>query len=122
MRGRTAAHRFRHAASADGDVLSRHQSGREAHMRLSTCILLLGLGCGAWANDRPYVAPRLDDGQPDMQGVWVASNSTPLQRPAGFGTLVIDEAQAAKLLAALNARSEDRNTPTEPTEYFDPAG
>ena len=54
-----------------------------------------------------------------MQGVWVASNSTPLQRPPGFTTLVIDEAQAAKLLAALDARAEDRNTPTEPTEYFD---
>ena len=47
------------------------------------------------------------------------SNSTPLQRPPGFTTLVIDEAQAAKLLAALDARAEDRNTPTEPTEYFE---
>ena len=55
-----------------------------------------------------------------MQGVWVASNATPLQRPPGFTTLVIDEAQTAKLLAALDARAEDRNVPTEPTEYFDP--
>ena len=89
-------------------------------MRPSTCIGLLVLSCAAGAAERPYTPPRLDNGQPDMQGVWVASNSTPLQRPAGFTTLVIDEAQAAKLLAALDARAEDRNTPTEPTEYFDP--
>lgn len=88
-------------------------------MRLSTCTVLLALSCAADATDRPYVPPRLDNGQPDMQGVWVASNSTPLQRPPGFDTLVIGEAQAAKLLAALDARAEDRNTPTEPTEYFD---
>jgi hypothetical protein len=55
-----------------------------------------------------------------MQGVWIASNSTPLQRPPGFTSLVIDDAQAAKLLAALDARAEDRDTPTEPTEYFEP--
>ncbi len=55
-----------------------------------------------------------------MQGVWIASNSTPLERPPGFTTLVIDEGQAAKLLASLDARAEDRSKPTEPTEYFDP--
>ncbi|HKS54372.1 MAG TPA: hypothetical protein VJS12_03760 [Steroidobacteraceae bacterium] len=89
-------------------------------MRRSTCTVLLALSCAANATDRPYSPRRLDNGQPDMQGVWVASNATPLQRPAGFDSLVIDTAQAAKVLAALDARAEDRNTPTEPTEYFDP--
>jgi hypothetical protein len=88
-------------------------------MRLSTLTVLLILSVPAEAAEHPYTPPRLDDGQPDMQGVWIASNSTPLQRPAGFATLVIDEAQAAKLLAALDARAEDRSTPTEPTEYFE---
>ena len=89
-------------------------------MHGSALAVLLTLSCTAAANDRPYSPPRLDTGQPDMQGMWVASNSTPLQRPPGYTTLVLDEAQAAKLLAALDARAEDRNTPTEPTEYFDP--
>lgn len=80
---------------------------------------LLFLSCAVAAKERPYAPPRLDNGQPDMQGVWVASNSTPLQRPPGFTALVIDEPQAAKLLAALDARAEDRSTPTEPTEYFE---
>jgi hypothetical protein len=81
--------------------------------------VLLILSCAAAANERPYSPPRLDTGQPDLQGMWVASNSTPLQRPPGFATLVIDEAQVANLLAALDARAEDRSTPTEPTEYFE---
>jgi hypothetical protein len=89
-------------------------------MRLSTCIVLLVLSCAAEAVERPYIPARLDNGQPDMQGVWIASNSTPLERPPGFTTLVIDEGQAAKLLASLDARAEDRSKPTEPTEYFDP--
>lgn len=88
-------------------------------MRRMTFATLLVLSCTADAAERLYTPPRLDNGQPDMQGVWVASNSTPLQRPPGFATLVIDEAQAAKLLASLDARAEDRSTPTEPTEYFE---
>jgi hypothetical protein len=88
-------------------------------MRTPTFALLLLLGCTAAARDAGYRPPRLDTGQPDMQGVWIASNSTPLQRPPGFSTLVLDEAQAAKLLASLDARAEDRDTPTEPTEYFE---
>lgn len=88
-------------------------------MHWTTFTALLFLSCAVAAQERAYSPPRLDNGQPDMQGVWVASNATPLQRPPGFTTLVIDDAQAAKLLAASDARVEDRSTPTEPTEYFD---
>jgi hypothetical protein len=88
-------------------------------MHGSAFTVLLIVSCSAIAQEQLYRPPRLDSGQPDMQGVWIMSNSTPLQRPAGFTTLVIDEAQSARLLAALEARAEDRNTPTEPTEYFE---
>ena len=88
-------------------------------MRRWGLAVLVVLSCSAVAREQSYSPPRLDNGQPDMQGVWVASNATPLQRPAGFATLVIDEAQAAKLLTTVRARFEDRSTPTEPTEYFD---
>ncbi len=88
-------------------------------MRGSAFTVLLILSCSAIAKEQLYRPPRLDTGQPDMQGMWIVSNSTPLQRPPGFTTLVIDEAQAAKLLAQLEARAEDRDTPTEPTEYFE---
>jgi hypothetical protein len=88
-------------------------------MRSWSFSILLTLSCAVVAKEQPYAPPQLDNGQPDMQGVWVMSNATPLQRPPGYTTLVIDEAQAAKLLAALDARAEDRSTPTEPTEYFE---
>ncbi len=31
--------------------------------------------------ERPWTAPRTSDGQPDLQGVWLSNNATPLQRP-----------------------------------------
>jgi hypothetical protein len=88
-------------------------------MRGPAFTVLLILSCSALAKEQSYRPPRLDTGQPDMQGMWIVSNFTPLQRPPGFTTLAIDEAQAAKLLAQLEARAEDRDTPTEPTEYFE---
>jgi hypothetical protein len=88
-------------------------------MQGSAFTVLMILSCSAAAKEWSYSPPRLDTGQPDLQGVWVVSNATPLQRPPGFTSLVINDAQAAKLLATLEARFEDRNTPTEPTEYFD---
>ena len=92
---------------------------RGTAVRWSTFAILLIVSCATAAKERPSSRTASRHGQPDMQGVWIASNVTPLQRPPGFSTLVIDETQAAKLLAALDARAEDRNTPTEPTEYFD---
>ena len=88
-------------------------------MRWSTFALLGIFSCSSAAKEQPYRPPRLDNGQPDLQGVWIASNSTPLQRPAGYPPRLVDEAQAAQLLAAMEARAEDRTTPTEPTEYFE---
>jgi hypothetical protein len=81
--------------------------------------MLCVLSFAAIAGESPYRAPRLDTGQPDLQGVWIASNATPLQRPIRFKTLSITEAEAAELLATLEARAEDRSSPTEPTEYFE---
>lgn len=86
------------------------------HARFAVALLAMS---GATAHGDAYRAPRLADGQPDLQGVWIASNMTPLQRPPGYATLVINEAQAAQLLASLEERAEDRATPTEPTEYFE---
>ncbi len=88
-------------------------------MRSWSFAIMLTLCCAVAAKEQAYAPPRLDNGQPDMQGVWVMSNAAPLQRPPGYTTLVIDEAQSAKLLAAMDARAEDRSTPTEPTEYFE---
>ena len=88
-------------------------------MRRFAFAILGMLSLAAPAMEAPYRAPRLDIGQPDLQGVWIASNSTPLQRPSRFKALRIDETEAAELFATLDARAEDRASPTEPTEYFE---
>ena len=47
-------------------------------MRRWGLAVLITLSCSAVAKEQLYSPPRLDNGQPDMQGVWVASNGTPL--------------------------------------------
>jgi hypothetical protein len=33
---------------------------------------------------RPWTSPRTPDGQPDLQGVWIDTSATPLERPKAF--------------------------------------
>jgi hypothetical protein len=65
-----------------------------------------------------YRPPRLEDGRPDLQGVWDFVNATPLERPPGFATLTITPEQAAAIDRALEEVAEDRSTPAESTDYF----
>src|ERR1041384_4853137 len=57
-------------------------------MHRSLFLLLLAIAtlgpAPAWAQDARYRAPRTDDGQPDLQGVWNFGSGVPLQRPAAF--------------------------------------
>lgn len=66
-----------------------------------------------------YRAPRLADGQVDLQGTWAHKNMTPFERPAEFTSLVITPAEAATIEAKYIARNEDLSRPSEPSEYFD---
>jgi hypothetical protein len=72
----------------------------------------------ASANAAAYRPLRLEDGQPDLQGAWDHVDATPLERLAGYPTLAITAEQAAAIERHLAELSEDRSTPTEPTEYF----
>lgn len=65
-----------------------------------------------------FQVSRLPDGQPDLQGNWDHNDATPLERMPVAASLVITEAQAHEIERLLTAASEDRSTPTEPTEYF----
>jgi hypothetical protein len=70
------------------------------------------------AGDAAYRPPRLANGRPDLQGTWDHIDATPLERPAGIETLVITAEQAAAIEQSIEAISESRASPTEPTEYF----
>lgn len=63
--------------------------------------------------------PRLEHGRPDLQGTWVYSDATPLERPANIQTYIIDEQQAMKLDAERAARLDDLSKPAEPSEFFE---
>ena len=41
----------------------------------------LGQTAAQGERERLWTAPRTSDGQPDLQGVWLSNNATPLQRP-----------------------------------------
>ena len=40
------------------------------------------------AQERGYVAPRTEHGQPDLQGNWTNATMTPINRPAGVGPVL----------------------------------
>jgi hypothetical protein len=80
----------------------------------ATALSVLAAPSGA-AEYRP---PRLEDGHPDLQGVWDFVNATPLERPPGVATLTITREQAADIDRALEQFAEDRSKPAENTDYF----
>lgn len=57
--------------------------------------------------------PRTSEGRPDFQGNWSNQWLTPVERPAGVTKLVLDETEAAKLMADILARAE-KNNPLDP--------
>src|SRR6476620_3555279 len=50
-----------------------------------------------------YTAPRTEHGHPDFQGSWATAFLTPLERPGGVETLVVDAEQAKAVAAAIRA-------------------
>jgi hypothetical protein len=82
-------------------------------------IYVLGLlVAAAAAHAAEYRAPRLPDGQVDLQGVWSHKNITPLERPAELKSFIISREEAAQLQARILAKSEDLSRPAEPSVYF----
>jgi hypothetical protein len=80
-------------------------------------VLTLNLFTLAVAADS-YTAPRIANGQPDLQGVWTNATQTPLERPRELGTkgfFTLDEAenQEQEWRAYIDARSapSDPNRP-----------
>ena len=81
------------------------------------CVAALSVSAASSAAAQ-YRPPRLEDGHPDLQGVWDFANATPLERPPGVATLKITREQAAAIDQALEQFAEDRSQPAESTDYF----
>jgi hypothetical protein len=85
---------------------------------LVSALALLAGSPAAHAADKPWTAPRLSFGQPDLGDTWSNVSMTPEVRPAGFGTraaYTLKEAESIerasqKALAAANEKT-DPNAP-----------
>jgi hypothetical protein len=75
------------------------------------CVLLMTGSVGAQTRGSAaehWTAPRMPDGQPDLQGIWTTQTFTPLQRPERFaGQEFLTEEEAAQLTAVLTAQGVD---------------
>jgi hypothetical protein len=85
---------------------------------LASCVLVCACSTASVAGAERYRAPRLDDGQVDLQGTWSHRNLTPLERPADLKSFVITREEALQLQARILAKGEDLSRPAEPSVYF----
>jgi len=63
---------------------------------------------------KPWTAPRLPDGQPDLQGIWDFRSATPLQRPPQFAGREFMTAEEAAEYERRAAEREDGRPPDDP--------
>lgn len=77
--------------------------------------LALAAAPAAIAQTGDYQPPRAADGKPDLQGFWVNTSLTSLERSAQFKDLVIPPEQAQKLEAQRLAANIRADAPTDPT-------
>jgi hypothetical protein len=70
------------------------------------------------AAQKPWIAPRTPDGQPDLQGIWNNATLTPLERPAQYaGKATLSETEAVEFekeeLRSVDADRRDGSTVTD---------
>ena len=66
-------------------------------LQLATALLFAAAFASSTCPAQSYRPLRLEDGRVDLQGVWNLSNLTPLERLAGFDSLVITREQASAI-------------------------
>lgn len=79
-------------------------------VRLATGVLLSAVFAASICPAESYLPARLEDGRVDLQGVWNLSNLTPLERLAGFDSLLISREQARAIEERIAGMR--RNQPT----------
>ena len=103
-------------AAAESRAAPRRMGGERKLSACATIVLAAGLGVAVPAQE----AARTAWGDPDLQGIWVASTLTPLERPSEYrGREFLSEAEVAALEA--EARVEEQRLLNRPAERA-PAG
>ena len=87
---------------------------------LAAAALAAVLAPGAGSAQDTWTAPRTPDGQPDLQGLWTNSTTTPLERPpAAAGRAVYTDEEVAAIDAANVGRNDRPPPPGDPGTYND---
>lgn len=71
---------------------------------------------------KPSVMLRTPDGKPDLQGTWTNATITPLERPAGQASLVMNADAAAQLEKMTRDRTERLGQDSDPNRTAPPKG
>jgi hypothetical protein len=71
---------------------------------------------------KAWSVPRTPDGKPDLQGNWTNETLTPLERPTGVTSLVMSEAEAARLEKGTAERRDRLAQPSDPNRPAPPQG
>ncbi len=74
------------------------------------------------SSPKVWSVPRTADGQPDLQGNWTNETLTPLERPSGMTSLVMSDAEAARLEKGTADRRERLAQPSDPGRPAPPQG
>ncbi len=77
---------------------------------LAALTALLLMPGTAFAQDG-WTAPRTPDGQPDLQGLWTNSTTTPLERPPDVAERAVYTAEEVAGIDAANVGRNDRPPP-----------
>lgn len=73
-------------------------------------------------SSKPYRAPRLADGTPDLQGVWTNQTATPMERATELGERrAFTDAEAAAISKAAIAAVEADAAPSDPDKKIEAA-
>jgi hypothetical protein len=96
--------------------------GRRRSNSLAIAISALVLALVPAAGQTPWKVPRTPDGRPDLQGTWSNATITPVERSNDFSSLVLSEADAARLEKAVADRIDRLSEPSDPNRPAPPKG
>jgi len=88
-----------------------HASSSRLIVAVATTLLLPAGIAGQSSAAKKWTLPRLADGHPDLQGIWLAKTATPLERPKALeGRASLTDEEVATLQSRANRMFKDGNS------------